>query len=108
MGKPIIKLGEYYLEWSSVVDAPVTFGMSLEDFKEYYRMMYGEQGMRGLDERLARVATKGTSDFADPDVEATISGNRAGPDEARLTQEEIFITYCLRKPLKDWGGWIAP
>jgi hypothetical protein len=41
MGRFICKFEDkddvYYLEWSTVVDAPVTFGMSLEEFKEYYR-----------------------------------------------------------------------
>ena len=104
MGKPIIKLGDYYLEWSTIVDAPVTFGMSLEDFKEYYRWQYGEQGMSELDMRLKRVDAKGTSSFNDVDVDDTISWNRAGPDESCLSRDELYQAYCLVKPIRD--GWL--
>jgi hypothetical protein len=26
----------YYLEWSTIVDAPITTGMSLQEFKQHY------------------------------------------------------------------------
>jgi len=104
MGKFIVKLGEHYLEWSTVVDAPVTFGMSLAEFKEYYRWENGERGMKELVARLERVEKKGTSSFTDVDAEDTISINRAGPNETELTRHEIHQAYCLRKPVK--GGWL--
>ena len=68
----IIKLstprGDRYLEWSTIVDAPVTYGMPLDEFTAYYRDQYGAEGMRALPERMARVEAKGTSDRISRDV----------------------------------------
>lgn len=107
MGKFIVKIRDMYLEWSTIVDAPTTFGMTLNDFKKYYRQMYGEDGAKNLDSRLARVAEHGSSALPPcywmPDL---LVGNRAGPDESTLTSKEIYQAYCLRKPIRD--GWLVP
>lgn len=49
---------DYYMEWSTIVDAPVTYGMSLDEFKEYYKEQYGIKGMEGLEDRMTRVEEK--------------------------------------------------
>lgn len=105
MGRAIIKLSEYYLEWSTIVDAPTTFGMKLDEFKKYYRQRYGTEGMKELPERLERVEKKGTSFHEDTSYKETIRGNRAGPDESKLSEAEIVKAYCLQKPIRN--GWIA-
>jgi hypothetical protein len=94
MPRYIIKLADKYLEWSTIVDAPVTNGMSLEEFKEYYKSEYGVQGLNGLEERLKRVEEKGTSSIYEGSVDEVISGNRAGDNEKKLTKEEIIEKYC--------------
>lgn len=104
MARSIIKLNGYYFEFSSIVDSPVTFGMTLDEFKQYYRDEYGANGIRDLEGRLKRVEAKGTSSYLDESAESQLSFNRAGPDEAQLTVDEIFDAYCLRKPIR--GGWI--
>lgn len=107
MGRYIVKLNEYYFEYSTVVDAPVTFGMSLDEFKGHYRREYGALGMNGLDERLRRVEQNGTSCRLENNTpELVMSDNRAGPDESRLTLNEIYKAYCLRLPIRD--GWLVP
>ncbi len=89
---------DYYMEWSTVVDAPVTFGMSLEEFKEHYKEEYGNQGMRmEFEERMKRVEEKGTSSRLDDSVEDMIQGNRAGKDETCLTVEQIIEGYCRNR-----------
>lgn len=89
---------DYYMEWSTVVDAPVTYGMSLEEFKTYYKDEYGKQGMDGLDERLNRVNEKGTSCMLDKSAEETISFNRAGKNGECISVEEIFRIFCIERP----------
>lgn len=79
MPRYIIKLNDYYFEWSSIVDAPVTFGMKLEDFKEYYQEAYGIERMRDLDYRLERIEMFGTSSVTPTTPWDMIKGNRAGP-----------------------------
>lgn len=51
MGRFLIRLdgdeGPRYLEWSTIVDAPVTFGMTREELATHYRDEYGRAGRRG-------------------------------------------------------------
>jgi hypothetical protein len=105
MSRIIIKITDptdqkdYYMDWSTIVDAPVTYGMSLEEFKEYYREEYGESRMPGLQERLDRVAIKGSSGAYGnyDDVDKLIELNRAGKDESCLTKEGILDEYCRKR-----------
>lgn len=104
MSRYIVKLvdktenKEYYMEWSTVVDAPVTYGMSLEEFKEYYEEEYGKQGMDGLDERLSRVNEKGTSAMLYKSAEDLVEYNHAGKEGTLLTYEEILQQFCIDRP----------
>lgn len=92
----IIKLAGMYLIWSNVVDAPVTSGMSLNQFRSFYEDEYGLQGMLELDRRMQRVNAKGTSDMRDSNVDESIRFNRAGPNESILHREEIIEFYVRR------------
>jgi hypothetical protein len=98
MGHSIIKLNDgtrdYYLEYSGIVDAPLTYGMTLEEFKEYYRDEYGRDGFKRLEQRLSRVEEKGTSNYSDASVDDTILCNRAGKNETRLTKQQMIEMYC--------------
>lgn len=83
-----------YLEWSTIVDSPVTDGLPLEDFKLYYEREYGREGMRRLGERLKRVEEKGVSSFYDPSIDDVLLHNRAGPNSTELSYDEIYDAYC--------------
>jgi hypothetical protein len=106
MGRFIVKLQQYYFEYSTIVDAPVTFGMDLKDFKAHYRKMNGLNSMRDLKDRLVRVESKGTSSLYHDSAEDVLSDNRAGPKESSLSVDELYTAYCLRQPIRD--GWIVP
>lgn len=99
MPRYIVKINNQYLEWSTVVDAPVTFGMSLDEFKEYYRDEYGESGMNGLGKRLKRVEEKGVSSHLDNSLDSLLSFNRAGPKETHLPLRLIEEAFCDRLPI---------
>lgn len=92
MGKYIIKIKDKYFEWSTIVDCPVTCGMSHEELFEYIKRTQGEQGLIQLPQRLARVKAKGTSAI-DRSLNEIISGNRAGIHEEKLTIDEIYEKY---------------
>ena len=83
MGKAIIKISDsqqdFYLEWSTSSDSPCSYGMPLEEFKEYYRKEYGEQGMRDLPERLEIVERNGCSLDYDT-IDGMLARNQAGED----------------------------
>jgi hypothetical protein len=101
MPRYIIKLTDndkdYYLLWSTIVDAPVTHGMSLEDFKIAYEQEYGRSGMSDLSQRLERVEQTGSSEYMG-NLESLLGHNRAGENESCLTKEEIIKKYCLTTP----------
>jgi hypothetical protein len=105
MGRTIIKIKDYYLEYSSIVDAPITFGMTRKEFEQYYRDEYGRNGHLDFESRMRRVDKTGTSSYRELSPEDVIMCNRAGPNECELTIDEIFIAYCLRKNIRD--GWTA-
>jgi hypothetical protein len=96
----------HYLEWSTVVDAPVTQGMTKEDFIYYYRRKYGSEGDTTLEERMERVEKKGTSSLIDDSDEDVVLVNRAGPKESPLHYDEIVQFYCLGEdPKEDHPSW---
>jgi hypothetical protein len=95
MGRTIIKLADRYLEWSSIVDAPATYGMTLEEFKNYYEQSYGTSSMAELEERLKRVEKTGTSSMSEETVDELISFNRAGFEESCLSKEELIDHYVI-------------
>lgn len=101
MSRYIIKLTDkrdlkdYYLEWSTIVDAPVTYGMYLEGFKAYYQQEYGRSGMRELPERLKRVEEKGTSAYPPFDsVDETLSTYDLNRDKVGDQREYILENFC--------------
>jgi hypothetical protein len=112
MPKFIIKMekdgDERYLEWSTVVDAPVTYGMSYDEFLKYYRNEYGANSMDNLvgeHGRMRRVRENGTSERGSKSVHETISHNRAGKNETELDFDGIWQTYVVERPQDgDDGG----
>jgi hypothetical protein len=69
-----------FFEWSTVVDAPVTYGMNREAFETYYAEEYGRSRMHELPERMERAERTGTSCMLGYDsLESLMAFNRAGP-----------------------------
>ena len=90
----IIKLRDKYLEWSTVVDAPLTPGLTLEQLQEHIGSKYGPERLKHLPARLERVHRCGTSTLEGISVADLIASNRAGENETRLTEDEIYERYC--------------
>jgi len=82
MGKAIVKLAENeYVEWSTVVDAPVTYIVDREEAVK-------EWG----DERVSRADKEGHS-FVDR-YPFSFGGNHAGPNGTEITVDEIRKQYA--------------
>ncbi len=100
MPRYIVKLTDkdksWYLEWSTIVDAPVTHGMDLEEFRYYYLEEYGQQELSKLDNRLERVEKHGISGSCYT-LDQLLAANRAGPQESCLSKQEIIDKYCWGK-----------
>jgi len=93
MPRYIIKIKDRYFEWSTVVDAPITYGMTEDELRVYIKNEYGTDGLSRLPERLARVATKGCSSCVQS-LAHLVEYNRAGPNETCLTEQEIYARYA--------------
>ena len=90
MSRFIVKIRDRYLEWSTVVDAPVTAGMSLDDFQRYYVAEYGPDSESYFGDFIKLANETGASDDYD-----WRNSNRAGPKETALTEDELYRVYCL-------------
>ena len=101
MGHAIIELDGAYLVWSSVVDAPITYGLTEYQLLCWLDEQHGANGRLWWDRVKARVEMTGSSETAYT-VEQILSNNRAGPGEIELTKQEIIEAYCRRKPLGEW------
>lgn len=91
------KEGPRYLEYSTICDAPVTYGMTLAEFKKHYLREYGRTSERDFGERIKRVDAKGTSSHHHSSVADTIRNNRAGKDETRVTVEQLVDYYVVKR-----------
>lgn len=114
MGRGIVRVandqGEWYLEWSTVVDAPVTFGMTRDELEDhmtvaaensYFREsvddpIIREAINREVEQRLERLDAKGTS-FVDSTGKELLSFNRAGKNETHFNEDQIIEWYCVKK-----------
>lgn len=90
MGRFICHLDGKFFEWSTVVDAPVTYLMEEAEFLAYQRNEYGDRYADSeLDTRMERARVKGTSSMLDESLEALVRGNRAGPGEKTLSFKKL-------------------
>lgn len=100
MARAIIKITDpvdnkaYYLDWSTIVDAPVTWGMTLGEYKEYFKTEY-PKSINKLDEMLQRVELTGSSSkLAWMQLTSFLDLNFAGKDGEQLDLEGILHNYC--------------
>lgn len=104
MGRFLIKLNDkkksYYMEWSTVVDAPTTYGLSLRELKSYIKDEYGNEGLRDLPMRLERIKEHNHSLYSKETVNELIRGNRAGKNERKISVKQIIEDYCINRPKK--------
>lgn len=93
MPRYIIKIKDKYFEWSTIVDAPITDGMTKEELEEHIRFKYGDEGIKGLPGRLKRIESTNTSCLNKTSLKDLTDHNRAGKNESCLTIDEIYDKY---------------
>jgi hypothetical protein len=101
MGTFIVKLPHAtrpYIEYSTIVDAPATRGLTRDELVAHYREEYGERGVAALDARIARADEYGTSSLMGAPGERSardeVALNRAGKGETCLTLEQLTEFFC--------------
>lgn len=89
MGRWLVRTDDdRFLEWSSIVDAPITMLMTRAELEEYVRDEYGREGLSRLNDRIERAQKL-----------SEIGWNRAGEGEASLSPEEIIVRYTRQSSL---------
>jgi hypothetical protein len=103
MPRCLVKLADdEYVEWSTVVDAPVTYAMTRDEMADYLRGEYGAHREHETPARLDRCDERGHSalwpgaDRANC-AEAFIEGNRAGQNEREASLAELREVYARRE-----------
>ncbi len=97
----IVKLGDLYVYWSTVVDAPTSGPMTKDELrtslleegewaapprtKPFDRWYYERQ----VDSRIARTDKNGTSFYGYESAEEFVAFNRAGPRETCLSYKKL-------------------
>lgn len=93
MPRCIIKIKDKYFEWSTIVDAPVTYAMTKKELEEEIKLQHGLHGLKELPGRLERVKKYGTSFQIPTKLKDLLMCNRAGDNEEELTEDEIYKKY---------------
>jgi hypothetical protein len=88
--------GPWVVEWSTVVDAPVTYGMRRDEVEKHHREQYGVDGAVRLPRLMSELDARGISSRG-TSRETVLQVNRAGHHEACATEAEIVEWYCRRR-----------
>ncbi len=86
-----------YMEWSSISGMPRTYGMTLDEFKTYYRDEYGRWGYEmEFDRRMEQVEKRGCSSMIGDTLDDLLATHRHG--EEPLTFDELWQQYVVDRP----------
>lgn len=104
MGRFLIRVdtdqGPRYLDYSTIVDAPITNGMTREECSAYLLEENGRRYEHEIEPSIARADAHGTSCRSATSATEAILCNRAGPNETKATLAEIVERYCPGLHLK--------
>lgn len=102
MGRGLVFIKDRYFEWSTIVDAPVTYSMTKEKLNDYIKEEYGNSGLRSLNESIDMCNKYGTSFKGGGDVYDVIKSNRAGLNESELSYDELYNVYYDEESYKKY------
>lgn len=81
--------GPRYIDWSTIVDAPVSGALTRAEIKEHWKSRYGSTSA-DIATRLKDADRYGTDCLDHSPIARVIAGNRAGPRESELTLAQII------------------
>lgn len=94
MPRYILHRNDLFLEWSTVVDSPVSAALERDAFVAHMRATYPPAQNADLERRMERALATGVSVVNPPlTLEDVIAHNKAGVDEGELTVDQIFDLY---------------
>lgn len=94
MGRCIAKLNDLYFQWSSVVDAPKTYGLTRDELKQYFIEEAAERAGNDFDEMADKAEANQTS-WSNYTIANLVEGNRIGEwgDNPNVTTEAELYDY---------------
>ena len=98
MSRATIRIGDYYLGYSTVQDAPVEYGLKLEDYRKWYAVEYGRAGISSFNMDVVLADRGGERRARD-----ILSCNRSGKNSRKLSFDNIYRAYCLREEINGWS-----
>ena len=101
MGYTIVHHEGRFLEWSSIIDAPICFGMDAVAFRDWCVAKYGTEGAWNLQRRMDDAVTYGSS--AKQSLKEIVWHNRAGPGEGQMTVEDVIRFYFVERRRPKYG-----
>jgi hypothetical protein len=112
MGSVIVKIGGYYLEYSSVSDGFASYPMTLVEFTDYYQYQYGRRAMDWeFPDRMKRVEQYNSSGHGDESAWDALTCNRLGDyhkggwskeNRSELTWEEVQLLVVRMRATYDY------
>lgn len=103
MGWRVIKVDnggeERFLVWSSIVDAPVTFGCTADEVMQFFLDRAARDARESAERALSEARDPQLSRQWEARLEDVVVVNRAGPGEAALTADEIVEFYVRRQTM---------
>lgn len=97
MGRSILRLEcggvERFLVWSTVVDTPVSYGLTEQELVEWFTIEHGRSGTERLPAQIDRARRCGTSSLMYESAEKAYALNFAGQRGETLTLDEIWDRY---------------
>lgn len=91
MARFIVQFGDKFLEWSTVVDAPVSTLMTESELRKFMVAEYGETILNTFEYRMARVKEYTTSAMSGITKQDLLECNRAGRNGERVSREADMI-----------------
>lgn len=97
MPRYIAKLADNkYVEWSTIVDAPVTYILTRDQMLAHLDEQDGKRSFDENRQRLERCDKNGTSCQFPMNMKDLIRYNRAGEDEKEISLKEILERYDIK------------
>ena len=103
MSRTIIKLNDWYLVWSNIIDAPIACCKEDELNQAIAQFFASAPGV--IERMMSNLRLTGSSSLIGSSASAIIACNRAGPHEKVLTKDEIYRAYCLKEKIDGWSPY---
>lgn len=101
MPRAVIKIKDWYLIWSTIVDAPIACCKE-DELVQMVKTFFDGASPETIHRMVTSTKENGVSNVRAGTIDSVISYNHAGPKGRTLTRDEIYNVYCLKQLIDDW------